>query len=197
MIEAWFDGAVEPVNPGGHGGFGIVVKCNGRVIHSDSVYVGRWPELSNNCTEYAGCIAVLRYFLREGIKQAVVYGDADMIVKQINLQLKIRGGAYIPYFHEAYSLKRQLPEVKIVWIPREQNAEADELSKQAVVQRPTVIGFQLDPAVEPLIAPVPRKPSNRERRRQEQRELKLKMAAQPEVSEDEAWEMFKVRYGDI
>lgn len=184
MIEAFFDGSVLPINPGGHGGFGIVVKRDGVLIHSDAVYIGRWPALSNNCAEYAGCIAVLRYFIHEGITRAVVYGDADLVVKQITGQWKVKSGAYVPYFHEAYALKSQLPEVAIAWIPREQNAEADELSKQAVVRRPTTIGFQLDASITPLPLPIPK--SKRQRRREQL----------PQVSEDEAWEMFKSRYGN-
>lgn len=185
MIEAWFDGAVEPMNPGGHGGFGIVVKRDGAIIHSESVYLGRWPSLSNNCAEYAGCIGVLRYFIRQDIKRAVVYGDANLIVNQINGRWKVKSGAYVPYFHEAFALKAQLPEVAIAWIPREQNSEADELSKRAVLQRPSSIGFQLDPSITPL--PLPNPKSRRQRRREQI----------PQVSEDEAWEMFKVRYGNV
>jgi len=185
MIEAWFDGAVEPMNPGGHGGFGVVVKANGLIIHSEAVYLGRWPTLSNNCAEYAGCIAVLRYLIREEIKRAVVYGDANLIVNQVNGRWKVKSGAYVPYFHEAFALKAQLPEVAITWIPREQNCEADELSKQAVLQRPSTIGFQLDQSIIPL--PLPNPKSRRQRRREQI----------PRVSEDEAWEMFKVRYGNM
>lgn len=185
MIKAWFDGAVEPVNPGGHGGFGIVVKRDGVLVHSEAVYIGRWPSLSNNCAEYAGCIAVLRYFIKENITRAVVYGDANLIVNQINGNWKVKGGAYVPYFHEAFALKAQLPEVAITWIPREQNAEADDLSKEAVLKRPTTIGFQLDSAITPL--PTPKPKSYRQRRRERI----------TEVSEDEAWSMFKQRYGNL
>jgi ribonuclease HI len=185
MIEAWFDGAVQPHNPGGHGGYGIVIKRNSVVIHSDAVYVGRWPSLSNNCVEYAGCIAVLRYFIRENISRAVVYGDANLVVKQITGHWKVKNGAYVPYFHEAHALKAQLPEVVIVWIPREQNGEADELSKRAVTQRPSTIGFQLDPGITPL--PLPKVKNYGQRRREQI----------PQVSEDEALEMFRARYGHL
>lgn len=195
MIEAWFDGAVEPYNPGGHGGFGMLVKRNGVVIHSEAIYIGRWPALSNNCAEYAGCIAALRFLIRENLKQATVYGDADMIVKQVNGKWRIREGAYIPYFHEAYALKQQLPQVKIVWIPREQNAEADDLSKQAVTKRPTMIGFQLDPTIEPVVAQIPRKLTRRQRRRREY--IEERKVLLPKLHEDEAWELFKTRYGDL
>lgn len=185
MIEAWFDGSVLPVNPGGHGGFGIVVKRDRALIHSEAVYMGRWPTLSNNCAEYAGCIAVLRFFIKESITRAVVYGDANLIVNQINGRWKVKGGAYVPYFHEAFALKAQLPEVAVTWIPREQNAEADDLSKKSVLRRPTSIGFQLDSTIKPL--PLPKPKMFRQRRREKF----------PEFAEDEAWAMFQQRYGHL
>lgn len=185
MIEAWFDGAVEPVNPGGHGGFGVVVKRDGAVVYSEATYLGRWPSLSNNCAEYAGCIAVLRYLIREGIGGGVVYGDAKLIINQLNGIWKVKSGAYLPYFHEAHALKSQLPDLKLIWIPREQNAEADTFSKAAVLKRPTVIGFQLDPRITPL--PLPKVKSRRVRRHDHF----------TSISDDEALEMFKQRYGGL
>lgn len=186
LIEAWFDGAVLPVNPGGHGGFGVVVKRDGLLIHSEAIYLGRWPTLSNNCAEYAGCIAVLRYLLRENLTRATIYGDANLIINQINGRWRVKSGAYVPYFQEAFALKSRLPEVRVIWIPREQNAEADDLSKEAVLRRPTVIGFQLDSGIEPQPLRQPKK-SRRERRRERF----------PQIREDEAWEMFQARYGDL
>lgn len=192
LIEAWFDGAVEPVNPGGHGGYGMLVKRDGQTIHGEAIYMGRWPTLSNNCAEYAGCISVLRYFIKHNVKRAVVYGDADMIVKQVNGEWRIRGGAYIPYFHEAYALKQQLPEVVIVWIPREQNVEADNLSKQAVLTRPRAVEFQLDPNIKPIVKEYPRNPSRKRRKRE-----RARVWRRLDIHEDEALEVFQQRYGDL
>src|SRR5688572_30191065 len=150
----------------------MLVKRDGQTIHGEAIYMGRWPALSNNCAEYAGCIAALRYLVQHSVKRAVVYGDADMIVKQVNGEWRIRGGAYIPYFHEAYALKQQLPEVSIVWIPREQNVEADNLSKQAVLTRPRAIGFRLDPTVKPVVGLSPKKLTRKQRKRERARDLR-------------------------
>ncbi len=162
QIEAWFDGAVTPRNPGGDGGYGMLVKRDGLVVHSEAVYIGRWPALSNNCAEYAGIISALRYLLREQITQAVVYGDSNMVVQQVNNRWGVRkGGAYLPYFHEAYALKQQLPKVQVIWVPREQNVLADALSKKAVTEKSGL--FQLDPSIEPMVRATPRKLSRRQR----------------------------------
>lgn len=183
-IVAYFDGAVEPFNPGGHGGFGVLVLCDNHILLSEAVYIGRWPELSNNVAEYCGAIAVLRYFLREGITAAKVYGDANIVINQLNGRWKARRGAYLPYYHEAYTLRHALPGVSFVWVPREMNGAADELSKQAITTRPLVKKFELDNTLE--LIPLPTfKPRKRKR---DMREVPLSLS-------DDAWETFKLRYG--
>lgn len=188
MIRAWFDGAVEPHNPSGHGGIGVVVRRDNEVIYTEASYMGRWGSLTNNCAEYAAVIAALRYLIREGISEAVVYGDSDMVIEQLSGRWRVKGGAYVPYFREALALKRQVQNVKFIWIPREQNADADELSKIAVLKRPRQVAFALDPAFSDLTIPVVRKKNKRNRRRERPVEA---------VADDEAWHVFKLRYGDL
>jgi ribonuclease HI len=186
-FRAYFDGAVQPHNPGGHGGYGLIVHNGQRVVHSEAVYVGRWPSLSNNCTEYAGAIAALRYCLREGITEGVIYGDADMIIRQLNGQWRVKQGAYVPYYREAYALRVQVPNVHLEWIPRERNGDADDLSKRAVLSQPRIIGFHLNESVESVPAPRITKAHTRLNRR-----LRVEAA-----NDDEAWQQFKIRYGDL
>lgn len=152
MIECFFDGAVQPRNPGGHGGYGMLIRQNYQTIYSEAVYIGRWPALSNNVAEYAGVIAALRYLLKHGITEAIIRGDASMIVGQLNSSMRAKHGAYVPYYEEAYALRAQLPKVKIEWIPREMNQAADDLSKIGCGKR--VIGFSLDPNVTVIAQPV-------------------------------------------
>ncbi len=179
MIEIWFDGIVNPVNPGGHGGFGMLVKRDGETIHREAQYVGCWPSLSNNCTEFAGAIAALRYLLREKITEATVYGDADMIVKQLNGRWQAKGGAYFPYYAEAIILRRQLPDVKMIWIPREMNTEADELSWEAISRQPLIVSFELDKTLD-TSAIQPSKKAKRQSPR----------PVEEGVNDDETWQLF-------
>lgn len=131
VLRAWFDGACWP-NPGGHGGYGGVVKRNEKVIYSKAVYLGYGPHISNNVAEYAGLIAVLRFLLSEGIQWATVYGDSQMVIKQLNGVIRARHGLYLPYYREAQKLRVRLPDVRLTWISRGQNTESDQLSKQAI-----------------------------------------------------------------
>ena len=189
VIRCFFDGAVEPMNPGGHGGFGVVVRRDDKVIYTESSYMGRWPSLSNNCSEYAGAIAVFRYLIREGINEASVFGDADLIINQLNGKWKVKSGAYVPYFAEAKTLRDKLPRVTLTWIPREQNAEADELSKIAVIKRPRVVSFALD-------ATLKLNPIEFSTHKKKQRFRKRERPVHAET-DDESWHIFKLRYGDL
>lgn len=140
MIKAWFDGACWP-NPG-HGAYGAVVKRDGQIIFTASEYSG--PHVSNNVTEYQGLIVILKFLLAENIEEATIYGDADMIIKQMNGIWKagrltkkekkgtipIRPRYYLPYYKEALELRRQLPKVKLIWVRRYLNSEADRLSTE-------------------------------------------------------------------
>ncbi len=131
-VVGYFDGACGPVNPGGHAGYGAIVRRGNVVIFEKAQYVGSGEGMTNNVAEYAGCIAILRFLIQSKIAQALVLGDSDMVVKQLNGKWKAKKGAYLPYYKEAIILRRQLPDVQIRWIPRHQNIDADYLSKQAI-----------------------------------------------------------------
>lgn len=136
MIECWFDGSCEPVNPLGHASYGALVREGSRTLFSFSGYVGHGEGMSNNVAEYSGVIAVLKYLIEANINHAIIYGDSNMVVRQLSGKMKARRGMYLQYFHEARKLKQQLPDVCLKWIPREQNGEADYLSRQAIRTAP-------------------------------------------------------------
>ncbi|MGD0012733.1 MAG: hypothetical protein ABSE93_29850 [Terriglobia bacterium] len=49
---AWFDGACEPVNPGGTASFGVVIKDkDGTVLRKEHGLVGKGSKMSNNVAE--------------------------------------------------------------------------------------------------------------------------------------------------
>lgn len=161
MIECFFDGCVFPRNPGGRGGYGILVRQEFQTLHTECGYMGQYPWLSNNCAEYAGVISVFRYLIREGVEIALVRGDSALVIDQMNHQMKAKRGAYLPYYQEALALRSKLPGVTMEWIPREMNAGADELSKTGA--RKNVIGFALDPDVETVSAPrIPKRKRTRD-----------------------------------
>lgn len=129
MIEAYFDGATEPVNPGGHGAWGALVMVDGVTVFAKGGYVGHGPTISNNVSEYAAVVAAIEECLKyEGV--CIIRGDSKLVVMQLNGKWKVRGGLYVPFYRKALALWGELKHrAKLEWIPREKNDVCDGLSK--------------------------------------------------------------------
>jgi len=147
MIEAWFDGCCEPVNPGGHAAYGAVIKRDGEYVFGKGEYVGHGKGISNNVAEYAGMICVLEQLLSlsDLSKHSVtIYGDSKLVVMQMAGRWKSHGGAYVPFMQRAKQLALALPSKPTYkWIPRDKNEECDGLSKQVIRDRG--IEFRIQP----------------------------------------------------
>lgn len=131
MIEVWFDGCCEPINPGGNGGFGVIIKQDGKVLDQISGFCGKGDGMTNNVAEYSGAIAGMNWLLNAGLEQeeVLIRGDSQMVVQQMSLKWKIKRGAYQEKAMEAMTLRRRFTNLKFDWIPREQNLDCDCLSK--------------------------------------------------------------------
>ena len=63
MIEAYFDGCCEPINPGGTAAYGIVIFKDGQEIFEDSKeFPPTHHKTSNNFAEYRGFKALAAYY---------------------------------------------------------------------------------------------------------------------------------------
>lgn len=130
MIELYFDGCVQPINPGGHGGYGFVVKKNGETIHQNHGYSGRSKNMTNNVAEYCGLIEGMNYLKSQGMTENILFkGDSQLVIQQMSKKWKIKRGAYLEKALEAYTLLTNFINPEFEWIPREENVEADVLSK--------------------------------------------------------------------
>lgn len=149
LIEAWFDAVTEPVNPGGHGAWGILVKVDGKKVHEGAGYVGNGPQISNNVSEYSGFNAAVDWILNKNLLGVtIIRGDSKLVIKQLSGEWKINGGLYLPYYYKASHLLAVLKErtgnnVSLQWISRNDNGECDKLSKN--VLRRMGIKFRLQP----------------------------------------------------
>lgn len=88
--------------------------------------------MSNNVAEYQGIIAVMQFLISRGISRGVIFGDSKLVFKQLNGRWRAKGGLYVQSYRRAMALRRLLPEIKIRWVPRQQNTEADYLARKAV-----------------------------------------------------------------
>lgn len=136
MIEVFVDGACEPVNPGGIATYGFVIFKDGQRVEVGSG-VAEAEETSNNVAEYTAVVRALGALLRLGIRgeRAVFRSDSELLVNQLSGRYAVRAPRIAPLFEEAQRLISQLRssgvEIRFAWIPREENQEADALSKQA------------------------------------------------------------------
>src|ERR1019366_2134758 len=133
---AWFDGACGPVNPGGTATYGVMIKDHdGTILVWEHGLVGKGSGMSNNVAEYAGVLCVLKYLRSLPPARAIIRGDSNLVINQLNGKWRIRKGLYLSTAKEAKALLAHLHncgwEINLCWIPRAQNEECDALSKQA------------------------------------------------------------------
>jgi ribonuclease HI len=132
---AWFDGACEPVNPGGTATSGAIVKDKeGTVLLEEGRLVGKGEGMSNNVAEYAAVLRVFEYLISRSPGHVIVHGDSNLVINQLNVKLAARKGLYLSTHLEARELLGRLRslgwQVDLLWIPRTQNEECDALSKR-------------------------------------------------------------------
>jgi ribonuclease HI len=136
---AYFDGACEPVNPGGTMGFGAVVLEHDRIVW-EAAGISR-PEdgegqTSNNLAEYTGLLTLLEYFLEDGFvdNEIEIRGDSKLVIEQMTGRWKIGQGVYVRAAQQAKELTAKFTRLRFRWIPRDENTYADELSKAELIR---------------------------------------------------------------
>lgn len=132
-LEAWIDGACEPFNPGGTASYAVVVKRKFTTILRRAGIVGSGRGMSSNVAEYSGLIALLAWYKDQGLSESMtVYSDSKLLVNQMTGYWRAKRGLYHRYYQEALSLLKEIgyKRFRFIWIPREENIEADELSKE-------------------------------------------------------------------
>ena len=135
LIEVYFDGLCQPVNPSGIACYAFVVKRDGRTVHSDYGVAGEpfSPESTNNVAEYTGLAKALEWLIAQSLNscKVVVKSDSQLVVNQLTGTFKVKGKRIIPLYRQVLLLKSEFAEIEIKWVPREQNREADRLTNIA------------------------------------------------------------------
>ena len=136
MIEAYFDGLCEP-NPGGVATYGFVIKRDGKKIDEGHGLAGtpKTPQATNNVAEYTGLIKALEWLVAHKTRgPVIVRGDSDLIVRQVKGEYKVKSGLLAPLHAQAQELLKELPDLRLEWIQRERNADADRLTNLAYAE---------------------------------------------------------------
>jgi ribonuclease HI len=132
MLHVWCDGSIVDGNPGGRGYTGFVVKdADGQLLCNHSDDLGPHQLMSNNVAEYAAVLSALNWLIVNGYTEdeVQVRTDSQLIVNQLN-------GVYHCTVKTLQNLRalilsqvEKFPKVTFMWIRREQNKEADTMSK--------------------------------------------------------------------
>jgi ribonuclease HI len=132
MIEVWTDGLCEPINPGGTGCAGYIIKKNGKIVEKGSESLGASRDMTNNVAEYSALIRALQAIkkLRLDKDKILFRSDSKLLVSQMKEEWKVKGARIVPLHGKAAELTKGL-DIDFQWIPREENEEADRLCRLA------------------------------------------------------------------
>jgi len=116
-------------NPG-PAAIGATIKDEtGRLISRISRRIGI---TTNNQAEYQAVIAALEETTKLGARQASVYLDSELIVKQINGKYRVKNRALKPLYQQVKQWQSHFESFTIMHVPRQQNKEADNLANAAL-----------------------------------------------------------------
>lgn len=141
VITLHFDGACEPFNPGGVAGCGFIIKEDKKVLKKGSRIVGSGKGMTNNIAEYNGLLDGIQSFLELNTnKKLIIYGDSDMVCRTISKEWgwNKKKTQWIPHrkYPELQKLAEKISKLldgidcEIYWVSRDENQEADMLSKE-------------------------------------------------------------------
>ena len=91
---------------------------------------------TNNQVEYEALIASLSLAKEIGVSGLIAKGDSQLVTNQIKGEFQTKEPQLSRYLHKVRTLVQSLNYFQIEYIPREQNAQADLLSKLANTKKP-------------------------------------------------------------
>jgi ribonuclease HI len=135
LIEVYFDGLCQPINPGGISCYAFLVKRGGRTIYSDyGIAVEPFSQDStNNVAEYTALVKALQWLLEKnlGSTKVEIKSDSQLIVNQLTGSYKVKSKRIMSLYKQVLLLKNKFEDIEIKWVPREKNREADSLTNKA------------------------------------------------------------------
>ena len=146
QLEVFFDGLCQPYNPGGIACYAFIIKKQQGHPHTIHSEYGLAAEpftdyATNNVAEYTGIIKALEWLLLQqqrkrrnnytGTESITIKGDSQLVIYQIKGKYKVKAIKIIPLYQKVMSLISKFNDMRIEWIPREKNSEADKLSNYA------------------------------------------------------------------
>ncbi|MFP2930334.1 ribonuclease HI family protein [Pyxidicoccus sp. 3LG] len=130
-LRIYSDGAARG-NPGPAGAGAVLVDPAGNVVARVGRFLGHQ---TNNYAEYMGLLLGLERAKALGAREVEVVADSELLIRQLGGRYQVKSPTLRPLFDEARRLLGAFSKVKLVHVPRAQNAEADEMSNRAIDER--------------------------------------------------------------
>ena len=107
----------------------IVTDSSGQELAAEGECIGN---TTNNVAEYQALLAGLQKARELGINDLEIRLDAELVVRQLNGEYKVRHPALIDWKRRVDDVLRQFRSVHIAHVGREENAIADKLANEAL-----------------------------------------------------------------
>jgi hypothetical protein len=89
------------------------------------------PTITNNQAKYEALLRGLQYLKEAKAISIKIYGDSELIIKQLNDQYECRNDILRNYYEECKEILKDFQLVILQHIPREHNEEANRLAQSA------------------------------------------------------------------
>jgi len=123
-------------NPGPAGAGVFIYNNKGEIIRKAHLFLGK---LTNNEAEYQAVLLGLdtlkKTFGKDKARELniEVRMDSELVGKQLRHEYQVKEKNLVPLFMKVHNLRvADFPHLKITFIPREKNVEADKLANQAM-----------------------------------------------------------------
>jgi ribonuclease HI len=140
-ITPWalfFDGS----SCGKGGGIGILLMSPRGEMFEFAIPIQ--PIVTNNQVEYEALLRGLQYLKEAKAISVEIYGDSELVIKQLNDQYECRSDILRSYYDECREILKSFQLVILQHIPREHNEEANRLAHSASGYRENQKAFAME-----------------------------------------------------
>lgn len=138
LVNIWTDGGVRTGGlngpTGGKSGraaIGIVIKNeDGETVFKKGMYLG--DEVTVNEAEYSGLTLGLFKARELGATHVVAHLDSQLVAMQVQGVWACKQEHLKQYLAEAKAEMAGFEQVDVVWVPRERNQHADQLTREVL-----------------------------------------------------------------
>jgi ribonuclease HI len=102
------------------------------------------PTVTNNQAEYEALLRGLQYLKEAGAVSVEVYGDSELVIKQLNSQYECKSDALRNYYEECREILKGFQLVILQHMPREHNEEANRFAQSASGYRENQEAFAME-----------------------------------------------------